>query len=555
MATWYVDPVNGQNNTTGGRGSADNNAWLDWSYALYGNRVTAGDTVVLMPGNHNHMLASLAGFSITEVLGSAGDVTVQGGAGVIFDYAASISGNPLLHACATGPRIVWKEVEFRNTVANVNSLVRYGTNGKLVFDSCNISGLGVHLFQRASAASGVSCGAVDCVIAGMKNLTKHSFNGTFTFKGNQISNCACVQESSGADVLYFTGNTVSAMKQAALFINGDAATSGEISGNTFILDSVFTSPLTIYDDHLAQILLGNLVIGGNVIWRAGLDGLEYGTIRDRLALIAPKPSGRISSFGGVNYFVDPSSPTAAKVLAKESIADAKRALSVGGLGDSIVMDDGWLTSFDGAVGLTPYNDTFCALGGAGINTVYWQIDRCATQHNPRYIVFYCGINDFGVGVAKNSTFIADMVAIAVECVEKIQSYGITPIWAGCLPRKVSDVNNTDIATFNTDSIAAIEAIGGYCLNLYALMKASRADWATAYYDGLTDDATTNVHPSATGQAWIGQALGSQFVTLLPGWSPFDSTLPALTLSPTAPGKLRQVQEWSNVASAREIGKY
>ena len=39
-----------------------------------------------------------------------------------------------------------------------------------------------------------------------------------------------------------------------------------------------------------------------------------------------------------------------------------------------------------------------------------------------------------------------------------------------------------------------------------------------------------------------------------GQKPFDSTLPALTLSPDCPGKLKQVQEWRKVASAREIGK-
>lgn len=39
------------------------------------------------------------------------------------------------------------------------------------------------------------------------------------------------------------------------------------------------------------------------------------------------------------------------------------------------------------------------------------------------------------------------------------------------------------------------------------------------------------------------------------WTPFDTSMPALTLSPTAPGKLKQVQEWRKVASAREIGKY
>ena len=39
-----------------------------------------------------------------------------------------------------------------------------------------------------------------------------------------------------------------------------------------------------------------------------------------------------------------------------------------------------------------------------------------------------------------------------------------------------------------------------------------------------------------------------------GWAPFDSTMPTLSLAPTAPGDLRQVQTWKKVASAKEIEK-
>ena len=41
----------------------------------------------------------------------------------------------------------------------------------------------------------------------------------------------------------------------------------------------------------------------------------------------------------------------------------------------------------------------------------------------------------------------------------------------------------------------------------------------------------------------------------PPGTPFDSTMPALSLAPTAPGDLRSVQTWSKVASAKEIEKY
>ena len=38
------------------------------------------------------------------------------------------------------------------------------------------------------------------------------------------------------------------------------------------------------------------------------------------------------------------------------------------------------------------------------------------------------------------------------------------------------------------------------------------------------------------------------------WSPFDSILPALSLSADCPGDLKQVQTWSKVATAKDIEK-
>ena len=35
---------------------------------------------------------------------------------------------------------------------------------------------------------------------------------------------------------------------------------------------------------------------------------------------------------------------------------------------------------------------------------------------------------------------------------------------------------------------------------------------------------------------------------------FDATMPTLSLAPTAPGDLKQVQAWSKVATAKEIEK-
>lgn len=68
------------------------------------------------------------------------------------------------------------------------------------------------------------------------------------------------------------------------------------------------------------------------------------------------------------------------------------------------------------------------------------------------------------------------------------------------------------------------------------------------------DSGDHLHPNATGSAAIAAAITPYLMWGYGPWSPSTSTLPALTLSPTAPGDLKQVQAWSKVASAKEIGK-
>lgn len=62
--------------------------------------------------------------------------------------------------------------------------------------------------------------------------------------------------------------------------------------------------------------------------------------------------------------------------------------------------------------------------------------------------------------------------------------------------------------------------------------------------GLTTDADGNAVPGA-----VGFDIGPY--SYMPGWSPFDSTMPALALSDTAPGKLRSVQTWKRADVTKE----
>lgn len=74
---------------------------------------------------------------------------------------------------------------------------------------------------------------------------------------------------------------------------------------------------------------------------------------------------------------------------------------------------------------------------------------------------------------------------------------------------------------------------------------------------FTADTT---HPNKLGHAaiteWLIENVAYIGDTVDSGnWTPFDSSMPALSLSPDCPGDLRSVQEWKKVASAKEIERY
>lgn len=73
--------------------------------------------------------------------------------------------------------------------------------------------------------------------------------------------------------------------------------------------------------------------------------------------------------------------------------------------------------------------------------------------------------------------------------------------------------------------------------------------------GVTDQAHVDAWSNVTG---VYPNIGADQYDYAPGygpWSPFDSSMPTLALAPTAPGKLKEVQEWKKVASAKEIERY
>lgn len=548
MGTYYVDPVDGVNSTSNSRGTTPNNAWKDWSYALYGNRLTAGDTLVLLPGLHDTMWSSLPTAGITQVLGSTGDISIVGGGLATLNRAATVTGR-LLDPCITGPRLVWDGVNFTNTRGINKALISSKASGKIKFNNCDIQcGKLSENVLIVGAAS--MTGAITEVEGGVIHNCSHVAStpkSVVTYKGVEVYDCGYLYILSEGEGVSIEGCNIHDLSVSSTIYSYSGFTTGSIRLNKFKVSDTFTSPLKMSGDMITNVKNGTLVIDKNIIQVDGLDQLSYSLISAKLESIGnTTASSRVTSFGGSNYLSNIDSDLSNSILSNNLISDNKRTIACGAIGDSITNNQYWLDDFNTVVGITPFNDYYCAIPGSTIQSFYWNIDRCVEKYNPSWIVIYGGINNFGTSTVRDSIFISDIVSMVKDCVSKIISYGIKPIWAGCLARGVSDSWNSDIVTFNTNSIAAVQAItGAYAFDLFSALKESNANWATVYYDALADSPATNVHPNATGQSWIGETIGTQFLTLIPEWSPFDGTMPTLTLSDTSPANLLEVKVETN----------
>lgn len=77
----------------------------------------------------------------------------------------------------------------------------------------------------------------------------------------------------------------------------------------------------------------------------------------------------------------------------------------------------------------------------------------------------------------------------------------------------------------------------------------------AVVSGVNDNSELDIWGNATLSA---SNIGADQYDYAPGfgpWTPFDATMPSLSLASTCPGKLKSVQEWRKVASAKEIERY
>ena len=111
--------------------------------------------------------------------------------------------------------------------------------------------------------------------------------------------------------------------------------------------------------------------------------------------------------------------------------------------------------------------------------------------------------------------------------------------------------------YNAEITAYCQSLSVPYIDTYTMLKASGDSVSL----GAQYDSGDGLHPNGYGKRLIADACvaamqQTPYATIVNpgGISLFDSTIPALALSPTAPGDLRSVQTWSKVATAQEIHK-
>ena len=122
---------------------------------------------------------------------------------------------------------------------------------------------------------------------------------------------------------------------------------------------------------------------------------------------------------------------------------------------------------------------------------------------------------------------------------------------------VANGSNWDVYTSEAPTVVAwsltacpIDTATGRIVNMVGNPLLKRGVVVTGVNDGgeldIWGNATTAMPNIGADQQDYAPGFGP--------WTPFDSTLPALSLSPTAPGDLRSVQAWNKVATVQEINK-
>lgn len=334
-----------------------------------------------------------------------------------------------------------------------------------------------------------------------------------------------------------SGNTIHAYANQGhvIQIGQETASAGDGALNGAVCDGNAVYGPYYADGEAADATLHGVLVGFAVdaaVTRNRVVGCGYGVIA--------KSSGMSNTSGYIfaNVCLDNSSGirikgvAAAKIVGNACVASER----AGATALEITDNDG----VGNANGTTNIGNVYCALGvGNFVGSLIGTVSFSLTKNNA-YITD--SLSKFRIdGVTKTwAEWVSETGEVASFCIVKNGS-----VW---------DVYTSAAPTVAAWSLSAcpIDTATGRIVNMVGNPLLKRGAVVTGVNDGGELDIWGNATPAS------GLNIGADQYDYAPGfgpWSPFDSTMPALSLASTCPGKLKQVQEWRKLASAKEIGKY
>lgn len=546
MATFYVNQDSGSDSNNGSQSSP----WKNWSYALYGKRLSGGDTLVVSGGIHDTLYGT-ATHGVTDVDGTGGDVRVVGADdfGTEIQSPANLT-DSMIKGAVGGPRLLFSGIKFTNPNDKTQRIGESNANAKLVFDNCIIDyGVERHPFYASGGFLEIIGGKI---LSASSLIYTRSDNSVAVISDADVH--ACKYALYGTKIINFKVSECTFFGEEELRLFVYTATSEGLTGffkqNKIAITAKNINPLYIYDTVYNAIINGRFIIENNVFYR-NISGMSDTARLDVYHEIASKQSG-CTYIPKKNYFIPFDSPTATNILTGNAPAQNTEN-TICGCGDSIVADGILGQKFQEITGQSLISDGSTAIGGANMHGVYWLVDEMMLKHSPRYVFVQAGINDFYSSV-KDGSFISEAANMALSICHKIKEYGAIPIWCGCTPRNATQ--NSDIMSFNNESQRIMMENDILCFSIFSALLCD-SEWSTKFYTNIE----TNVHPNTSGQNAIGLAWGKFFKFFVSGGQPlaspfasFDGSMPPLALAPSAPARLLEVQVWDKTVTKDEIGE-
>lgn len=545
-ATTYYVSLAGSDSNNATQAQSSTTPWKTIEYAIENGSVHFGDTIILgagtyyrdnlwKSGGNNNIRSS---YNIT--LGS-GTITIMSEVGqrAIIDIPTST----ITTLFQLQGDFLFKDIDFTNSSAtavyllNINDQNDRATN--VTFQNCtfndnNAGGLGVigigtgvtnfdvHLNIVGSKVKNVSStknfirSAIDPT-----NKTRVAYVNIISSLFRDMSTIVYTStpgpytNSNGPINLTFINNTVANLKNSTSFSGLNASSTAKIENNIFRADSIFTSPIYIYNVRTSD-MGDNWIVKNNVFYRAIT--ADPGTEVDRMLfaqneLLIPDQSNfyfnpQFINEAGDNYAIASTSYANGRGLASDLPATDINGNSWSGghigaypneqlnpiyptllvnqvafVGDSISEGAGNKLGVDGRLSVVGDGILGAAIGSSNLSALPHFIDRAATTWAPKTIFIISANNSFaGAANSPASTTYSQATSFIEMAMKKAEYWGMTPIWLG-----MGGVQGADPITKPTTLNNAVQemcTIEGYsCGSFLSFMRVLNQDWNLAADSG------------------------------------------------------------------------